>query len=156
MTSIINKVKEKVMGFKITYSVSPENMAEIDKNYDQAIIDVTERFGQEYPALLGNKAIDGDGFTNNYNPAKNEQLLSKHNNTPLSRLDEIMNLANEAQKSWRELPWQERVAFMNKAAANISKRQMEFAAIMSLEVGKNRLEALGEVQESVDLINYYA
>ena len=144
------------MGFKITYSVSPENMVEIDKNFDQAIVDVRERFGQEYPALLGYKPIDGEGSTDNFNPADNEVMLSKHNNTPLSRLDEVMELANSAQKSWRALPWQERVAFMNKAAANISERQMEFAAIMSLEVGKNRLEALGEVQESVDLINYYA
>ena len=57
------------MGFKITYSVSPENMVEIDKNYDQAIEDVKKRIGQEYPALLGNQPIDGEGTTDNFNPA---------------------------------------------------------------------------------------
>lgn len=144
------------MGFKITYSVSPENMAEIDKNYDQAVVDAKARIGQEYPALLGYQVIDGEGSTVNLNPANPEQILSKHNNLPLSRLDEVMDLAAKAQKSWRALPWQERVAYMNKAADNISKRQFEFSALMSLEVGKNRMEALGEVQESVDLINYYA
>ena len=33
---------------------------------------------------------------------------------------------------------------------------MEYAALMAIEVGKNRLEALGEVEESADLIRYYA
>ncbi len=32
---------------------------------------------------------------------------------------------------------------------------MELAALMSIEVGKNRLEALGDVEESADLIRYY-
>jgi 1-pyrroline-5-carboxylate dehydrogenase len=33
---------------------------------------------------------------------------------------------------------------------------MDDSAIMSFEVGKNRIEALGEVEESADLIRYYA
>ena len=33
----------------------------------------------------------------------------------------------------------------------ISERQMEFAALMAIEVGKNRLEALGDVEETADL-----
>ncbi len=33
---------------------------------------------------------------------------------------------------------------------------MVFSALMAIEVGKNRLEALGEVEETADLIRYYA
>src|SRR6476469_2331076 len=33
---------------------------------------------------------------------------------------------------------------------------MDYAADMAIEVGKNRIEALGEVEESADLIRYYA
>ena len=33
---------------------------------------------------------------------------------------------------------------------------MEYSALMAIEVGKNRIEALGEVEESADLIRYYA
>jgi 1-pyrroline-5-carboxylate dehydrogenase len=33
---------------------------------------------------------------------------------------------------------------------------LDFAGLMAIEVGKNRLEALGEVEESADLIRYYA
>ena len=33
---------------------------------------------------------------------------------------------------------------------------MEYAGLMAVEVGKTRLEALGEVEEGADLIRYYA
>jgi 1-pyrroline-5-carboxylate dehydrogenase len=33
---------------------------------------------------------------------------------------------------------------------------MEYAALMAIEVGKNRLEALGEVEETADLLRYYS
>ena len=41
------------------------------------------------------------------------------------------------------------------AADLISERRAELAALMAMEVGKNRLEALGDVEESADLIRYY-
>src|SRR6185312_12854227 len=33
---------------------------------------------------------------------------------------------------------------------------VEYAGLMAIEVGKNRLEALGEVEEAADLIRYYS
>jgi len=44
---------------------------------------------------------------------------------------------------------------MRRMADLISERQMELAALMAIEVGKNRLEALGDVEETADLIRYY-
>ncbi len=37
----------------------------------------------------------------------------------------------------------------------IRQRKFELAAIMSLEVGKSRLESMGDAEESADLIDYY-
>ena len=51
--------------------------------------------------------------------------------------------------------WQERVAILDRAADLISERRSELAALMAIEVGKTRLEALGDVEESADLIRYY-
>ena len=44
---------------------------------------------------------------------------------------------------------------LRRAADLISDRSDELAALMSMEVGKNRLEALGDVEESADFIRYY-
>ena len=37
----------------------------------------------------------------------------------------------------------------------ISERRNRIAALLTLEVGKNRLESLGDVEETADLIRYY-
>ena len=44
---------------------------------------------------------------------------------------------------------------MRQGADVISERVYELAALMAIEVGKNRLEALGDVEETADLIRYY-
>ena len=45
---------------------------------------------------------------------------------------------------------------MRRAAENIRARRYEIAAVMSIEVGKNRIESLGDAEEAADLIDYYA
>ena len=63
--------------------------------------------------------------------------------------------ARGAARAWARTPWTERIAIMRRMADIISERQMELAALMGIEVGKNRLEALGDVEETADLIRYY-
>jgi 1-pyrroline-5-carboxylate dehydrogenase len=63
--------------------------------------------------------------------------------------------ARAAAPGWAHTTWSERVAIMRRMADLISERQMELAALMAIEVGKNRLEALGDVEETADLIRYY-
>jgi len=63
--------------------------------------------------------------------------------------------AKAAQREWAHRPWRERVATLRKAASLIRERKFELAAIMALEVGKSRLEAMGDAEESADLIDYY-
>src|SRR5713226_9582667 len=68
---------------------------------------------------------------------------------------EAIDAAREAFPVWRELGWQQRVAFLRKAAELMRQQQYELAALLCLEVGKNRFEAIAEVSESIDLILYY-
>jgi 1-pyrroline-5-carboxylate dehydrogenase len=63
--------------------------------------------------------------------------------------------AGRAQAGWRALPWQERVARLRQAAERLETRKWELAAACLFEVGKSRIEAMGEAEEAVDLIRYY-
>jgi 1-pyrroline-5-carboxylate dehydrogenase len=69
--------------------------------------------------------------------------------------EEAIGAARNAFLGWRKTPWQERVEILRRAADIISDRLFEMGAVMSLEAGKNRLEALGDVEETADLIRYY-
>lgn len=144
------------MSFKITYSVTEESMHEIDKNFDEHVKKIKALGQKIFPACLGSREIESEGFIDNLNPSHTKEILSKHGKLPLKRLDDVMNLANNTQKVWALTPWQERVRLVKIAANKIRERRFEFSAIMSMEVGKNRMEALGEVEESADLLDYYA
>jgi 1-pyrroline-5-carboxylate dehydrogenase len=50
--------------------------------------------------------------------------------------------------------WQDRVALLKKAADLIDQRIFQIGAAMAMEVGKNRMESLGDVAETADLIRY--
>src|SRR6185437_905493 len=70
-------------------------------------------------------------------------------------VEDAVRAASAAAGRWARTPWPERIAVLRAAADLISDRSNELAALMSLEVGKNRLEALGDVEEAADLIRYY-
>ena len=67
---------------------------------------------------------------------------------------EALAAARAAFPKWSRTPWQERVKLLRKAAGLIEERIFDLGAAMALEVGKNRMESLGDVQETADLIYY--
>ena len=87
---------------------------------------------------------------------------SRHRSSAPSRrarrqdVRDAVEAARRAQPAWAALGWEGRLEILRRAAELISERQMTYAGLMAIEVGKNRLEALGEVEEAADLIRYYA
>jgi 1-pyrroline-5-carboxylate dehydrogenase len=67
-----------------------------------------------------------------------------------------MQAAQAAFPIWRALPVAERAGLMRRVADIMEQRVYEIAAALALEVGKNRMEALGEAQETVDFFRHYA
>src|SRR5207244_2136581 len=74
---------------------------------------------------------------------------------PGDRPREALAAARAAYPAWSARHWTERVALLKKAADGIRARRWELAALMGYEAGKNRLECVGDVEESADLIEYY-
>lgn len=66
-----------------------------------------------------------------------------------------LGAARDARAQWSRTPYAERCAHMRAAAAAIEERQIELAAVMSLETGKTRGEAIAEAREAIDLIETY-
>ena len=62
--------------------------------------------------------------------------------------------ARQAFPGWSHTPWQERVRLLRKVADLIDQRMFEMGPAMALEVGKNRMECLGDIAETADLIRY--
>lgn len=136
------------MTFRITYSVLDADMEQLHKEFEGALGAL--KLGREFGGRLS-----GASFTSR-NPSKPEQTLATYKTATSGDVDAAVKSARKAYTKWRQTPWQERAAIIRKAADNISARRLELAAWLTLEVGKNRLESLGDVEESADLLRYYA
>jgi acyl-CoA reductase-like NAD-dependent aldehyde dehydrogenase len=67
-----------------------------------------------------------------------------------------MAAARTAFDGWRTTPIGERLALVRRTAALIEERVYTIGAAIALEVGKNRMESLGETQETADFFSGYA
>lgn len=144
------------MTFRITYSVLDADMTEINRQFDEAMATVRAGLGKTFPSWVDGEPLESGDLLDSFAPADTRSPIARFHRAPVSVLDRAVAAARRAQKEWAALPWQERVARIRKAADNISANRLELSAIMALEVGKNRLESLGDVEESADLLRYYA
>ncbi len=66
-------------------------------------------------------------------------------------LEKVVVRAQEAFKKWRMVPAPKRGEVVRQIGAAMRKYKTELGALISLEVGKIRAEAEGEVQEMIDI-----
>ena len=141
---------------KITYATLRNDNEELHTEYEAGIARARTRLGAYHPNLVAGVARDGDGVFELRSPIDDRVLVGTFARGTAGDARDAIAAARAAQPAWRAMPWRERLAILRRAAALISERQMEYAALMAIEVGKNRLEALGEVEEAADLLRYYA
>lgn len=142
---------------KVTYSSASVDMTDFHRRFDAALADVRGRLGREYPLY-----IDGQPVTSplppivDLAPADTSVVLGKFASASGALVEQAISGAKAAQKAWGKRPYRERTAVLRRAAEIIRERKYEISAVMSLEVGKSRMEAMGDTEESADLIDYYA
>ena len=144
------------MTFRITYSVLDADMTEVHKAFDAALERVRGQLGVEIPSWVAGEPVRTGRFLVSDNPSRTSEILAKAHEATMDHVDQAMVAARAAQRIWAQTPWQEKVATVRRAADLISERRMEYSAVMAMEVGKNRLESMGDVEESADLLRYYA
>jgi 1-pyrroline-5-carboxylate dehydrogenase len=90
-----------------------------------------------------------------HSPINRDWLIGRFAVASADDIESAVQAAAAAHSAWRSVSWQDRVALLRKAARLIEERVYAIGAAVALEVGKNRMEALGEVQETADLIYWY-
>jgi 1-pyrroline-5-carboxylate dehydrogenase len=141
---------------KITYATLRADNEELHSGFEEAVTRATATLGGHYRNYVDGAWRDGDGTFEVRTPIDTEIVLGTFAQGTPADVDEAVAAARAAQPAWAAIPWRERLELLRRAAELISERLMDISALMSYEVGKNRIEALGEVEESADLIRYYA
>jgi 1-pyrroline-5-carboxylate dehydrogenase len=141
---------------KITYTSANVDWEEFHRRFDDALARVRAQLGREYPLYIGGEPTPSAAPSIvATSPIDTSVVLGNFAAATPEHVHRAVTAAKRAQRSWGRTAWRERVAALRRAADLIRERKFELAAIMSLEVGKSRLEAMGDAEESADLIDYY-
>src|SRR6266498_1904914 len=141
---------------KVTYTSANVDWESFHRQFDEALARVRAQLDRDYPLYIAGEAVpSGAAPILDTSPIDTSVRLGRFAAATAEHVDRAVAEAHAAQRVWGHLPWRERVATLRRAAGLIRERKFELAAIMALEVGKSRLESMGDAEESADLIDYY-
>lgn len=95
-------------------------------------------------------------FAENRNPANTDEVLGLAPISPVEEAQAAINAAQAAYATWRKLPPPQRGQYIAKAALIMQERKEELAKALTLEEGKTFKESLGEVQKSINIMDFMA
>ncbi len=145
---------------KVTYVTLASN-EEANAAYEAALKSVRAGLGAAHPNLVDGLPYGLAGGAeprptfDDTDPCDPQILVGRFPRSTPADVRRAIAGARAAYPAWSGRPWQERVAILRAAAERISASMAEIAAIMTVEVGKNRLEAMGDAEEAADLLRYY-
>src|SRR3954447_19362536 len=141
---------------KITYATLSADNEELHSGFEAAVTDAKTKLGWHYKNYIDGEWRGGAQRFEARSPIDRDLLVGTFATATTADVDAAVAAARAAQPAWAAVPWRERLAIVRRAAEYISDHLMPYSADMAIEVGKNRIEALGEVEESADLLRYYS
>ena len=141
---------------KITYAtMTADRMEDLHRELDRALEQVKSTFGKSYPLLINGREAQSASQFEDRSPIDTRILIGHFQSASREQVRDAIAAARAAFPKWSARPWADRVAMLKKVADTIRAHRWELAALMGYEAGKNRLECVGDVEESADLIEYY-
>src|SRR5262245_18442955 len=141
--------------FKITYSSMFEAQPEMHVRFDAALREVRSTLGARHALYLDGAAVHAASTREKRSPIDTDIILGAFSQATADHADRAVRAAYAAGPAWRALPGAERLRLLRRVAKLLQERVYAIGAALALEVGKNRMEALGETQETADFFTVY-
>ncbi len=129
---------------------------EFHAHYEAAVDKVRAEFGAKHPLIVGGQEVWSDAMFEDTSPADTTLVLGHFQKGTRVHAKQAIEAAKAAFPGWAATPYAERVRIVQRAADLIAERKFAYAALMSFENGKNRYEAMADVDEAADLMRWYA
>jgi acyl-CoA reductase-like NAD-dependent aldehyde dehydrogenase len=144
------------MSFRLTYATMYNPPDAMHTRFEAAMAHVEAALGARQPLFIDGADRDATHHVERRSPIDHELQLGEFALAAPADVDAAMTAAHAAFPAWRALPATERARWLRRIAEIMDERVYEIAAALTLEVGKNRMEALGETQETIDFFRHYA
>jgi 1-pyrroline-5-carboxylate dehydrogenase len=153
---IYGALSEDAMPMKITYATMSTDNEEMNRAYEEALESVKPRLGQKHGVIVDGEQRTDRPFFVEASPIDSGLIVGRYAQATTSDVDDAVGSAKAFAPEWEAWGWQRRRDLMLSAADHMESQLFELGALLSYEIGKNRLESLGDVAETVEFLRYYA
>jgi len=121
--------------------------------YRQALAEVRNQLGRDYPLIIGNKPLETGQWIVSSNPCAKDEVIGRAAKAQAAQIEPVMAAAYQGYHEWSGWSMAERARTLVKLAAIMRRRKLELAAWMTLEAGKNYAEAEADTAEAIDSLS---
>lgn len=143
------------MTFRLTYSTMFDPPPELHEKFDAAVAKVRGQLGQTHGHFIDGADAPAEQNRASVSPIDTNWVLGHFPLATEEHVDRAVAAAAAAFPAWRATPMDERNRLLRRVGELIEERVYDISAAVALEVGKNRMEALGEIQETADFFYCY-
>jgi 1-pyrroline-5-carboxylate dehydrogenase len=146
----------KVFRNELTLDSLKNKEEEFHKAYEDAYENALKDLGIRYGNSVGPEVrLSKVGEIEDRCPYDTHVLIGRFQKGSREDVSEAVGISMGALEEWENMKASERCRPFEKAADRMAGMKYEFAAKLTLENGKNRLEAIAEVDEAIDYLRYY-
>lgn len=142
------------MSFRVTYATLSADNEGLHHAFERGVDAARATLGAEHGFVVDGVERAGIEQVEERSPADRDVVIGTFAEAGPADVAAAAAAAARFAPTWAATPWKERVNILRRGAELVSERQAEFAALVALEVGKTRLEALADVEEAAELIRW--
>ncbi|MGB9954729.1 aldehyde dehydrogenase family protein (plasmid) [Haloarcula marismortui] len=139
----------------LTHKQAGEESA-FHQSYEEAVESVRAELGQSHGMRIGGDVVETDSSFTVTSPGDLSLEIGEFAAGSEDNVEAAVRAAKEAHPNWEDRDVGSRVEIFQDAADIMRDRKYELAAALSLENGKNRTEAMADVDEAIDFIDFYS
>src|SRR5829696_7826226 len=141
---------------RVTYSNTGEDFSGVHAHLDTIIPAAEARLlDKSRPAFVSGRDRMEGRVVQAVSPIDRDIVLGDFPQADEALVNEAVDVARAAFPAWRDMGWPRRVELLRTGADVLEQRKWDVSVACLVEVGKSRLEAVGEVEEAIDLVRHY-
>lgn len=125
-------------------------------SYEQAMKTVKSGLGQDHDLWIDGESHATDEHFTVTSPGNLDLVIGNFAAAGGGDVARAIRAAEDAFDRWRRTDRSERAQIFRHAADLIRDRKFELAAILTVENGKNRTEAMADIDEGIDFLRFYS
>lgn len=143
---------------ELTYQTHAEsgNLEAFHSAYEKAVESVRAEFGDHHTHKIAGESVDTSERFSVESPGNVDVQIGTFARGSETEIDAAVTAAANAQPEWEEYGVSSRAEILTSVAELMRDRKFEFAATLSVENGKPRTEAMADVDEAIDFLEFYS